>query len=183
MNQVSLLTKLEKGLRLLSGFAVALALFQGLGVLTYVLNVWPQMRQGASTGITLLVVVAVAAALARSCLWIRIYWNAAKVVFTLRTHGESSSLSERLVPLLRTLTRQFTASCALDVLLLPAIFLMDRFFPFTLSSVHLGLIEATTLLLPQAFGLGALILAYLSHQFGTLMKERCQMRSDLELTI
>ena len=75
------------------------------------------------------------------------------------------------------------ASCILDVLLLPAIFLMDVFFPFTLSSMHLGLVQVATLLIPQAFGLSALILAYLAHQYGGLLRERGQMKKDLELTI
>ncbi len=183
MNQNSLFAKLEKGLRFLAGLALALILFQGLGVLIYVLTVWPQMSPIPSTGITILVSVAVTAALVRSCLWIRIYWNGAKVISTLRTNEESTELSDRLVPTLRTLTRLLVASCILDVLTLPFIFLMDVFFPFTISSWQLGLVDLALLLLPQAFGLAALILAYLAHQYGQLIKERSQMKKDLELTI
>lgn len=183
MNQNALLARLEKGLRILAGLALALILFQSLGVLMYVMNVWPQQRAVPSTAITVVAVVAVTAALGRSCLWIRIYWSGAGVLSILRAKGESTELPGTLVPALRTLTRLLVASCALDVLLLPAIFLMDVFFPFKLSSVHLGLIQLASMLLPQAFGLAALILAYLTHQYGKLVEERCQMKKDLELTI
>lgn len=183
MNESSLFTKLEKGLRLLSGLALALALFQGIGVLTYVLCAWPSIQRVPSTEITVLVSTAVTAAVARSCLWVVIYWNGSKVLSTLCAHGESTQLSDKLVPILRTLTRLLVASCILDVLLLPAIFMMDRFLPLKLSSVQIGLVQVATLLLPQAFGMAALILAYLTHQYGRLMQERCQMRSELELTV
>jgi hypothetical protein len=183
MNRASLFTKLEKGLRLLAGLALALVLFQATGVLTYVLNVWPQLRQAPSLAVTVLGLVAVTAALTRSCLWVRIYWKAAEVPHTLRVDGDSTTLSDKLVPVLRTLTRHLITSSILDVLLLPAIFLMDVFFPFTLSSVHIGLAQTGALLLPQTFGIAALILAYLTHQYGNLIRERCQLRSDLELTV
>jgi hypothetical protein len=183
MNQNSLLAKLEKGLRFLAGLALALILFQGIGVLTYLLTVWPQMRGVTSTAIALLGAVAVTAGLTRSFMWILIYWNGAKVVSTLRADGESTELPDRLVPILGKLTQLLVASCVLDVLLLPAIFLMDAFFPFTLSSVQLGMVQLAILLIPQAFGLAALALAYLAHQYGQLVKERCQMRRDLELTV
>ena len=183
MSQSKVFAKLEKGFRFLSMLQLALILFQGTGVLTYLLTVWPGMRDAPSTGITALAVGAVAAGLARSCLWIRIYWDGAKVASTLRAHGESTELSDRLGPILGALTRLLVASCALDVLLLPSIFLMDAFFPFSLSSVHLGLIQLASMLLPQAFGVTALILAYLAHGYGQIMKERCRMKTDLELTI
>jgi hypothetical protein len=183
MSRNSLFATLEKGLRFLAGLQLALILFQATGVLTYVLTVWPGMSGGPSTGITILVVGAVAAALVRSCLWIRIYWNSSQVASALRAHGESAELPGRLLPILRSLARLLVASCVLDVLLLPAIFLMDEFFPFTLSSVHLGLIQVAVLLYPQAFGLAALALAYLARQYGQLVEERCRMKKDIELTI
>jgi hypothetical protein len=183
MNQNSLWTRLEKGLRFLSGLALALILFQGIGVLTYILTVWPRMSGVLSTGITVVGIVALTAGLTRSSLWIGIYWNGAKVVSTLRAAGESAELSDRLVPILGRLTRLLVASCVLDVLLLPAIFLMDVFFPFKLSSVQLGMVQTAILLIPQAFGLAALFLAWLAHQYGQLIKERCQMRKEIELTI
>ncbi|HUT79443.1 MAG TPA: hypothetical protein VM285_17230 [Polyangia bacterium] len=183
MSRDSLLAKLEKGFRALAGVALALVVFQGIGVLTYVLTVWPGMEVVPSTGITALVVAAVAAALARSCLWIRIYWNGSRLVSVQREHGESMSLADGLVPILGRLTRLLVASCVLDVLLLPAIFLMDAFFPFSISGVQLGLTLLATLLIPQAFGLTALILAYLARQYGRIVQERCRMRNELELTI
>ena len=183
MKQSNVFAKLEKGFRFLSILQLALILFQGTGVLTYVLTVWPGMKDAPSTGITALAVGALAAGFARSFLWIRIYWVGAGAAGTLRACGESTELPDRLVPTLKTLTRLLVASCVLDVLLLPAIFLMDEFFPFTLSSGHLGLIQTAVLLYPQAFGLAALVLAYLIHQYGRLMKERCQMKKDIELTV
>jgi len=183
MNQNSLFARIEKGLKLLAGLALALMLFQGLGVLIYVLTVWPQMSAVTSIGFTILAIMAVAAVLIRSCLWVKIYWTGAKILSTLRTDGESTGLSDQLVPILKTLTRLLIASCILDVLFIPAIFLMDEFFPFTISSWQLGLVDLGLLMFPQAFGLAALILAYLTHQYGQLMKERGQMKKDLELTI
>jgi hypothetical protein len=183
MNRNSLLTRLEKGLRFLSGLALALILFQGTGVLMYILNVRPGMKEPPSTGITTMVILAVAAGLFRSSLWILIYWNGAKVASILRAHGESTELPDMLLPILGKLTRLPVASCVLDVLLLPAIFFMDLFFPFTVSSMHLGLVLLASMLIPQAFGLAALILAYLAHQYGQLVKERCLMKKELELTI
>lgn len=183
MSYHSLLARLEKGLRILSGLALALLLFQGLGVLMYVLTAWPEMSDRPSNGIIILVCVAVTAALLRSCLWVGIYWNGASLLSILRVSIDPSDLPEGLLPSLRKLTRLLVASCMLDLLLLPAIFLMDQFFRFNVSSVHLGLVQLASMLFPQAFGLAALILAYLTHQYGRFMKERCQMKTDLELTI
>jgi hypothetical protein len=183
MKQNPMLARLEKGLRFLAGLAAALILFQGVGVLMYLVTVWPRMRGQTSTGIAVLGAVALTAALSRSFLWILIYWNGSKVVSTLRADGESTALPDRLVPILGTLARLLVASCVLDVLLLPAIFLMDVFFPFTLSSVQLGMVQLAAMLIPQAFGLAALVLAYLAHGYGRLVKERCRMRKELELTI
>jgi hypothetical protein len=183
MKRNSLLARLEKALRFLAGLALALILFQCTGVAMYVLTAWPKVSGALSTGTTVVGAVAMTAGLTRSFLWILIYWNGAKVVSTMRTDGESTGLPDRLLPVLGKLTRLLIASCVLDVLLLPAIFLMDAFFPFTLSSVQLGMVQVASLLIPQVFGLGALILAYLAHQYGQLVKERCQMKKELELTI
>ncbi len=181
MNRDLLLNKLGKGLRLLSWLALALLLFQALGVLMYVVTVWPGMS-GIPTGITLLGAFALAAALGRSALWVRIYRNGAGAVDALGSE-EDAAEPVVLTAILGRLARLLVTSCILDVLLLPAIFLMDVFFPFTLSSVQLGLIQVASMLLPQAFGLAALILAYLAHQYGQLIRERCRMKSELELTI
>lgn len=183
MKRDSLLARLEKGLRALSVVALGLMLFQTLGVVIYVLTVWPGMVDAPSTGITALASGAVAAALIRSCLWIRIYWTGARVASTLRVHGDSDGLPGRLVPILGTLSRLLVASCALDVALLPAIFLMDSFFPFSISGTMLGLTLAATLVIPQAFGLTALILAYLARQYGQIVQERCRMKRELDLTV
>jgi hypothetical protein len=183
MNQSSLMTRLGKGFRVLAVVASALLLFQCSGVLTYMLTVWPRMSDAPSTGISILGALGCAAGLSRSFLWILIYWNGARLVSTLRASGEAADLPERLLPALSRLTRLLVASCILDFLLLPEIFLMDEFFPFTLSSMQLGLVQLASLLIPQAFGLTAIVLAYLAHQYGRLVRERCQMRTDLELTI
>ena len=183
MSQGRVFVGLEKGLRFLAGLALVLFVFQCAGVLMYVVTVWPGLAARPSTGITALAAASVVAGLARSTLWVRIYWTGSRVVATLRSHGGSAELPDRLLPILGTLTRLLIASCVLDVLLLPEIFLMDAFFPFSLSSVHLGLIQLASMLLPQAFGIAALVLAYLTHQYGQLVRERCRMQADLELTI
>jgi len=181
MNRDLLMNKLGTGLRLLSWLALALLLFQGLGVLMYVVNVRPEMS-GIPAGITLLGSFALAACLGRSALWIGIYRNGAGAVAALGSDGEAAG-AEALTGILDRLAKLLVTSSILDVLLLPAIFLMDVFFPFRLSSVHLGLILLAAMLLPQAFGLAALLLAYLARQYGMLVRERCRMRSELDLTI
>jgi hypothetical protein len=183
MNRDSLLGRLDQGLRALSFIALGLVLFQSLGVAMYVLTVWPGMADPPSAGITALASAAVAAALIRSCLWIRIYRTGARIASVLRVHGQSEELPERLVPILGTLSRLLVASCVLDVLLLPAIFLMDSFFPFQVSGTALGLTLAATLVIPQAFGLTALILAWLARQVGHVVEERCRMKRELDLTV
>ena len=183
MNRDSLLIKVGKGLRVLSGLELALALFQCAGVLVYALTVYPGLEHAPPAGITALALVAAAAGLARSGLWVGIYWTGARTIAVLREHGESPALPSQLLPALGALTRLLVASCVLDVLLLPAIFLMDSFFPFKLGGAQLGMTQAATLLLPQAFGVAALLLAYLARQYGLLVQERCRMRSELELTI
>jgi len=183
MTSDSLLARAKRWLRALAVVALGLMLFQTLGVLTYIFTVWPEMVDSPSTGITALASGAVAAGLTRSCLWIRIYWTGARVASVLCTHGESEELPKRLVPVLRTLSRLLVASCVLDVLLLPAIFLMDSFFPFSVSGTTLGLTLAATLVIPQAFGLTALVLAWLARQYGHIVQERCRMKQELDLTV
>ncbi len=39
------------------------------------------------------------------------------------------------------------------------------------------------MIFPQAFGFAALILAFLTHQYGQLFKERSRLKNELELTI
>ncbi|HQP33734.1 MAG TPA: hypothetical protein PLI95_01080 [Polyangiaceae bacterium] len=183
MTRDALLKRLEKGLRLLSGIGLALLLFQSVGVLMYLVGVWPDMRATMTTTVAAVGGVAVTAGLVRSALWVRIYWTGAKVLSTLRTEGESNKLADVLVPALTALSRLLVGSCILDVLLLPAIFLMDVFFPFKLSSVQLGMVQLASVVVPQAFGAAALILAWLARQYGGIVQERCQMKTDLDLTI
>ena len=181
MNRDILMNNLVRGLRLLSWLALALLLFQSLGVLMYNVNVRPEMS-GIPAGIALLGALVVAACLARSALWVAIYRRGAGAVAALGAGGEAAQ-PEELVRILDGLAKLLVTSCILDVMLLPAIFLMDVFAPFELSSVHLGLIMVAAMLLPQAFGLAALLLAYLARQYGLLIGERCRMKSELDLTI
>ncbi len=62
-------------------------------------------------------------------------------------------------------------------------FLSDVFMPFPLAGWRLGAVEAARILFPQAFGVAALILAFLAHQYSQLVQDRRRMRSELELTI
>jgi hypothetical protein len=141
------------------------------------------MAAGPRSEITLIAVVAVIAGLARSLLWVRIYWIGARVLRMHRETDDPVALASQLASPLQNLTRHLVLSAILDVLTLPAIFLMDTFFPFTLSSWQLGLVQMAILLFPQVFGLAALVLAYLTHQYGQWMKERGTMHQELALTI
>lgn len=183
MDQTMLLTKFEKGLRVLAGLALGLTLFQCMGVVIYVMKAWPPPGGVPVLAITVLVAGAVAAGLARSCLWIWIYWRGAEVLSVLRRRGDAFACSEELAERLRGLTRLFITSCLLDVLFLPAVFLMDRFLEFQATGVQLGLIDLGLLSFPQAFGLAALVLAYLTHNYGKLLGEHSRMKRELELTI
>ena len=113
----------------------------------YVVNVRPEMS-GIPAGITLLGSFALAACLGRSALWIGIYRNGAGAVAALGSDREAAG-AEALTGILDRLAKLLVTSSILDVLLLPAIFLMDVFFPFTLSSVHLGLIMLAAMLLER----------------------------------
>lgn len=183
MTYHSFLKPLEKALRFYAGLYLAVILFQVIGLLMYVVNVWPQVRITVSTGITLFVCAAVVLGFLRAWLWIRIYWNGAGVLAVLRTEGESSNLDDRLVPVLTTLTRLLVACCVLDFLFLPAFFLADTFLPFAITGWRYGVVELARLVFPQAFGFAALVLAFLTHRYGLLLKERSRLKNELELTI
>ena len=183
MDSLRFLNPLEKALRCYAGLALALFLFQLLGLAMYLVNVWPGMRGTVPTGQKVVVCIALLFGFARSMVWIRIYWNGARSLSMLRTDGDSPHLADRLAPLLRSLTRLLVASCALDVLFLPAYLLTDTFWPFPMSGWRLGAVELARLLFPQAFGIAALILAYLTSQYGQLLRERGEMQRDLELTV
>jgi len=174
---------LEKVFRFYAGLYLAIILFQIVGLLMYVVNVWPRVRLTTSTGVTALISLAVVLGLVRALIWVRIYWKGARALSILRTEGDSPALADRLVPILTTLTRLLVISCVLDFLFLPAYFLSDAFLPFSVSGWRLGAVELARLLLPQAFGFAALILAFLTHQYGILLKERSRMKAELDLTI
>jgi hypothetical protein len=177
------LNPLAKALRFYAGFALAVFALQFIGLLMYFINVWPGVQDTVSTGVTLFAGLAAVSVLVRSCLWIRIYWSGATAFSIFRRDGESPALADRLAPVLTTLTRLLVASCILDLLFVPVIFLSDVLRPFPVSWWWLGLVDLSILLFPQAFGIAALILAFLTHQYAQLLRERSQMKEEIELTI
>ena len=180
---------LEKALRFYAVLALAIVLFQGLGLAMYAVNVWPGIRDGSVTGTplsnttTTLLMIAFVMGIARSLVWIRIYWDGSKAFACIRSLADSPDLADVLAPVLSRLTRLLVASFVLDVFFLPAFFLSDVVFPFPLAGWRLGTVELARILFPQAFGSGALILAFLTHQYGGLVRERARMQHELELTI
>jgi hypothetical protein len=179
----NLFNPLGKVLRFYAGFALTIFLLQLVGLLMYFINVWPQVRDALSTGVTLFVGLAVVLVLVRSCLWVRIYWSGAKAFSILRLEGKSPDLADRLAAGLMTLTRLLVVSCILDLFFVPVIFLSDVLLPFPVSGWWLGLVDLIILLFPQAFGIAALILAFLTHQYAQILRERSQMKEEIELTI
>jgi len=174
---------LEKALRFYTALALAIVLFQCLGLMMYLVNVWPTTSNRVSGAATLVLGTAVVLGLFRSCVWILIYWKGARALSLLRTEADSVSLGDRLAPILSGLTYLLIASCVLDVLFLPAYFLSDAFLPFSVAGWRLGVVELARILFPQAFGLAALVLAFLTHHYGQLLKERGRMQHELDLTI
>lgn len=189
MTDHSMIRPLEKAFRFYAVFALALFLFQLLGLAMYLANAWPSMRvTGASGGpiapsTVMIVGLATFMGMVRSVVWITIYWRGSTVFKLLRTEAESPILADRVTPVLSSLTRLLVASCVLDLLFLPAYFASDVFLPFSVSGWRLGLVETGRLLFPQVFGIGAIILAYLTHQFAQLLAERGRLKTELELTI
>ncbi len=189
MNHQRMIQPVEKALRFYAVFAFAIVAFQGIGLLMYLVNVWPSMRPAGPSGepissaVTFLLGGALLMGFARSFLWIRIYWDGSTVFSLLRREEGSAETDGRLAQLLARLTHLLIASCVLDVLFLPAYFLSDVFLPFPLAGWRLGAVEVARVLFPQAFGVAALILAFLAHQYNQLVKDRNRMRSELELTI
>lgn len=177
------LKPLEKVLRFYAGFGITVFLFQLAGLLMYFVNGWPQVRSALSTGVTILVGLAVVSVLARSCIWIRIYWVGARAFSLLRGERESPDLVDRLAPVLTGLSRLLVMSCFLDLFFVPFLFLGDVLRPFAVSWWGLGLVDLSILLFPQAFGVAALILAFLTHQYAQLLRERSQMKEEIALTI
>jgi hypothetical protein len=172
-----------KAFQLYAGLALTVFLFQLLGLTMYLVDVWPDVRGNLSTGLASFVSVAVALILIRSCLWIWIYRSGARSFSILHREGNSPKLADLLTPDLRTLTRLLVVSCILDACFVPVVFMSDRLLPSPVSGFWLGAIDASILLFPQVFGIGALLLAFLTHQYGQLLKERSQMKEELEFTI
>ena len=174
---------LEKALRFYAVTALAIMLFQCLGLTMYMVNVWPRNSENFSPPMTLLIASAVVLGMVRSLLWIRVYWLGASSFKLLRAEADSASLGENLAPILASLTRLLIISCVLDILFLPAFFLSDVYLPFPIAGWRLGVVEAARIIFPQAFGFAALILAFLTHHYGQLLRERSSMQHELELTI
>jgi len=177
------LDPLGKALRFYAGFALTVFLVQLVGLLIYFTYVWPRVRDTLTAGFALFVGLAVVLVLVRSCLWIWIYWSGARAFSILRREGESPDLAERLASVLMTLTRLLVVSCILDLSFVPVIFLSDLLLSFPVSGWWLGMVDLVILLFPQAFGIAALILAFLTRQYAQLLKERSQMQEEIQLTI
>jgi hypothetical protein len=180
---------LAKALRFYAVLAAAIVIFQLTGLLMYVVNVWPTARlQGPggepfSTAVSALLLFAVVMGFTRSFVWIKIYWDGSKAFSLLQSVSDSPEVADDLSPVLSSLTRLLVTSCILDVLFLPAYFLSGAVLPFPLAGWRLGMVEVARILFPQAFGIAALVLAFLTHQYGRLVKERSRMQTELELTI
>jgi len=173
MAYLRFLRPLEKALRVI--------LLQLVGVAMYVHNVWPNVRPTMSSAVTHAACVLLAIGFLRGFVWVRIYWNGAKGLGIMRAERGPQRLAELLAPVLDSLTWMLVLSCVLDFLFLPAYFLIDAFFRgFGVSGAQF---ETARLLFPQAFGLAALILAFLTRQFGELLRERSQLQEELELTV
>ncbi len=183
MTQNNSITFLRKILRFYTGFALSILLLQLSGLLIYFINVWPQVQNSLSTGTTLYVCLAVFLVLIRSCIWTRIYWTGAGVLSIFPQASKSINHTDRIVQLLETLTRLLIASCILGIFFVPVIFLSATLLPFTISGWWFGLLYLAILLFPQAFGIAALILAFFTHQYALLLRERSQMKKEIELTI
>lgn len=178
-----LLSPLVKVLRFYAVLALAALLFQMLGLGMYLVNVWPGMREALTAAQKGLVTGALVCGLVRSVVWIQIYWKGARALSLVRDEAESAGVGERLVPVLSSLTWLLVASCALDVLFLPAYFLSGAVWPFPMTGWRLGAMEAARLFFPQAMGMAALLLAYLTSQFGRLLRERGDLKRELDLVV
>jgi hypothetical protein len=189
MDHIRITRPLAKALRFYAVLAAAIVVFQAIGLLMYLVNVWPMARltaaggQPLSTSVTAVLFLAVLVGIFRSLVWIKIYWDGSKAFSLMVSDGESSDLADRLTPVLASLTRLFVLSGILDVLFLPAYFLSGALLPFSIAGWRLGVVEVARIIFPQAFGVAALILAFLTHQYGQLLKERGRMKNELELTI
>jgi hypothetical protein len=189
MLQQRMIRPLEKAFRFYAVLCTGIFAFQLLGLGMYLVNVWPSARLAGpgggpiAAGTVAVTGLAMLMGFTRSVAWIAIYWYGSRIFRLLRTEGESPNLGELMKPALGKLTGLMVASCVLDVLFLPAYFASDIFLPFSVSGWRLGVVETARLLFPQVFGVGALIMAYLTHQYGQLLTERGRLKTELDLTI
>jgi hypothetical protein len=189
MNYQTIVNPLAKALKFYAVLALAIVIFQGIGLFMYLVNVWPSLGFSSPAGgpvpdwVGFLLVLAVVMGFTRSFVWIRIYWDGSTVLSSFQAAEDSGDICDRVKPALSRLTGLLVASCILDVLFLPAYFLSDVFLPFPLAGWRLGVVEVARVVFPQAFGLAALILAFIAHQYGRLLDERGRMKNELELTI
>ena len=102
---------LSKALRFYAVLATALVIFQLIGLLMYLVNVWPTARlmgpsgEPISRGVALVLLVAVVMGFTRSFVWIKIYWDGSKALSLLKSAQETQIAAERLTPILANLTR------------------------------------------------------------------------------
>lgn len=178
----SFLNTLGKALRFYTWFALTILLLQLVGLLMYFFNIWPEVQNTLSTGATLFVGLAVILLLIRSCIWVWIYQSGAGAITILRQSAGSTSQTNRLAPILMILTRLLVISSSMDLFFAAPLFLSETLL-LSMSGWWLGMVYFTILLFPQAFGVAALILAFLTHQYGLLLKDRSQMKEEIELTI
>ena len=110
MDHQRIIQPLGKALRFYAVLALAIVIFQGIGLLMYLVNVWPSVRAAGPSGepissVTALILgAAVVMGFARSFLWIRIYWDGSKVLGLLRSDEGSAEADSRLMRLLSGLT-------------------------------------------------------------------------------
>jgi len=183
MNQTAVLRPLERLLRFFAVLTVVLVPTQILGLSVYLGQAWSRLQATLPQPLLLLLGTALLAGFIRSGVWILIYWNGARALRVLRNPGDSARLLPTLAPILRLLTRLLVLSCLLDVVFLPAYFWNEVTLPVWFSGWRLGLVELARVLFPQAIGMAALILAFLTHQYGQLLAERVELKSELELTV
>jgi hypothetical protein len=189
MQHTRITRPLGKALQFYAALALAIVLFQlvGLGMYLYQHGLTIAGDGGASAApsdaVLFLLAIAVVVGFIRWFVWIAIYWRGSKAFGLIDADGDSLERSHRLSRILEGLTRLLVLSFVLDVLFLPAYFLSDVVLPFPLAGWRLGLVEVARILLPQAFGIAALFLAFLTHQYAQLLEEHGAMQSELELTV
>jgi hypothetical protein len=183
MAQHRFIKVLGKAFKYYAGISLLVLLFQLVGLVIYTINFWPGVRENLSDGVSYFISAAVFLMFIRSFLWIQIYWSGARTFSILHREGDSPKLANSLSPILKTLTRLLVVSCIIDLCFVPVIFMYDKLIPFSVSGYWLGYIDLTILFFPQAFGIGALILAFLTYHYRQLLIERSQLKEEIELIV